>query len=189
MTLILFCCCNLYPADKVTQTFQSKLQTIDRIFCCFAVVAICTLLTRLPRFFRANFRHDANSLCSLRFVPGVIGDLNSLRADRPLQFHDTHGDNIALSHNKTRSRRAESFCKGICFSNRPIAIMEKVMSGGFSFVFLASWQQFLLLKIEVEQGSVNWICSVISVSRCNMWSMESLLNSSLCFNAQKKETW
>ncbi|KAK7110356.1 hypothetical protein V1264_014242 [Littorina saxatilis] len=57
---------------------------------------------------------------------GVIGDLNSLRADRPLQFHDTHGDNIALSHNKTRSRRAESFCKGICFSNRPIAIMEKV---------------------------------------------------------------
>ncbi|XP_076460383.1 protein neuralized-like isoform X2 [Babylonia areolata] len=57
---------------------------------------------------------------------GVIGDLNSLRSDRPLQFHDTHGDNIALSHNKTRARRAESFCKGICFSNRPIAINEKV---------------------------------------------------------------
>nr|KAG5700647.1 hypothetical protein BaRGS_015477 [Batillaria attramentaria] len=57
---------------------------------------------------------------------GAIGDLNSLRSDRPLQFHDTHGDNIQLSHNKTRARRAESFCKGICFSNRPIAINEKV---------------------------------------------------------------
>lgn len=57
---------------------------------------------------------------------GALGDLSSLRSDRPLQFHDTHGDNIQLSHNKTRARRAESFCKGICFSNRPITINEKV---------------------------------------------------------------
>lgn len=60
-------------------------------------------------------------LCS-----GLIGDLSTLRSDLPLQFHDTHGDNISLSHNKTRARRAESFCKGICFSSRPIAINEKV---------------------------------------------------------------
>ncbi|XP_025095851.1 protein neuralized-like isoform X2 [Pomacea canaliculata] len=57
---------------------------------------------------------------------GTIGDLNSLGGGQPLQFHETHGDNIQLSHDKTRARRAESFCKGICFSARPIGINEKV---------------------------------------------------------------
>ena len=78
------------------------------------------------------FRYLKSVVCMIPLfdfcVPGVTGDLTSLRSDRPLQFHDTHGDNIALSHNKTRARRAESFCKGICFSNRPIAINEKVRS-------------------------------------------------------------
>lgn len=59
-------------------------------------------------------------------VAGTIGDLNSLGGGQPLQFHETHGDNIQLSHDKTRARRAESFCKGICFSARPIGINEKV---------------------------------------------------------------
>lgn len=56
---------------------------------------------------------------------GLTGDLNSLRAP-PLQFHDVHGDNIELLCNKSRARRYESFCKGICFSNRPININERV---------------------------------------------------------------
>ncbi|GFO14701.1 protein neuralized, partial [Plakobranchus ocellatus] len=55
----------------------------------------------------------------------MTGDLNSLRAS-PLQFHDVHGDNIELLCNKTRARRYDSFCKGICFSNRPININERV---------------------------------------------------------------
>ncbi|XP_012935249.1 protein neuralized [Aplysia californica] len=41
-------------------------------------------------------------------------------------FHETHGDNIQLQYNNTRARRYESFCKGICFSSRPIAINERV---------------------------------------------------------------
>ncbi|XP_059165109.1 protein neuralized-like isoform X2 [Physella acuta] len=57
---------------------------------------------------------------------GLPGDLNLSRGDAPLLFHDTHGDNIQLLNNKTRARRHESFCKGICFSNRPIAINERV---------------------------------------------------------------
>ncbi|KAK3741411.1 hypothetical protein RRG08_011187 [Elysia crispata] len=55
----------------------------------------------------------------------MTGDLNSLRAPS-LQFHDVHGDNIELLCNKSRARRHESFCKGICFSNRPININERV---------------------------------------------------------------
>ncbi|ESO95167.1 hypothetical protein LOTGIDRAFT_117454, partial [Lottia gigantea] len=44
----------------------------------------------------------------------------------PLCFHDIHGENIRLNADKTRATRYESFCKGICFSNRPIAVNEKV---------------------------------------------------------------
>ncbi|KAK6185585.1 hypothetical protein SNE40_007786 [Patella caerulea] len=54
------------------------------------------------------------------------GDLSSLRSDWPLHFHNVHGENVRLSADKTRATRVESFCKGICFSNRPIAVNEKV---------------------------------------------------------------
>lgn len=80
------------------------------------LILLCTVCTRYITKFLLAF-----CVCA-----GGVGDFNSLRTDRPLQFHDTHGDNIALSNSKTRARRAESFCKGICFSNRPIAINEKV---------------------------------------------------------------
>ncbi|XP_076104058.1 protein neuralized-like isoform X1 [Mytilus galloprovincialis] len=53
-------------------------------------------------------------------------DLTGVNTDWPIQFHDIHGDNVALSHDKARARRADSFCKSICFSNRPIAINERV---------------------------------------------------------------
>ena len=33
----------------------------------------------------------------------------------PLQFHATHGENIALSPSKDRALRSDSFCKGIVF--------------------------------------------------------------------------
>ncbi|CAH1783445.1 unnamed protein product, partial [Owenia fusiformis] len=44
----------------------------------------------------------------------------------PILFHDTHGENVRLSPDKKRATRYESFCKGIAFSNRPIAVNERV---------------------------------------------------------------
>ena len=52
-------------------------------------------------------------------------DVNSMRSS-PLLFHDVHSENIELSSDRTTSRRVRSFCKGICFSYRPIAINERV---------------------------------------------------------------
>lgn len=62
----------------------------------------------------------------LSFFSGFSADLTGVNTDWPIQFHDIHGDNVALSHDKARARRADSFCKSICFSNRPIAINERV---------------------------------------------------------------
>ncbi|XP_054264920.1 protein neuralized isoform X2 [Macrosteles quadrilineatus] len=44
----------------------------------------------------------------------------------PLLFHQVHGDNIRLSRDGAVARRAESFCKGVTFTNRPVKISEKV---------------------------------------------------------------
>ena len=44
----------------------------------------------------------------------------------PLLFHTTHSDHVQLSPDKRRANRVESFCKGICFSNRPVAVNERV---------------------------------------------------------------
>lgn len=57
---------------------------------------------------------------------GLSADLTGLTTDWPIKFHDIHGDNVALSSDKSRARRADSFCKSICFSNRPIAVNERV---------------------------------------------------------------
>ncbi|XP_064600662.1 protein neuralized-like isoform X2 [Liolophura sinensis] len=59
---------------------------------------------------------------------GHPGDLTSLRNDLtwPLQYHSTHSENIEIVSEKRVARRFESFCKGICFSSRPVAINEKV---------------------------------------------------------------
>ncbi|KAJ8317635.1 hypothetical protein KUTeg_005539 [Tegillarca granosa] len=58
---------------------------------------------------------------------GLSGDLASIsRGDWPLKFHAVKGDNVELTHDRARARRADSFCKAICFSSRPIAVNEKV---------------------------------------------------------------
>ncbi len=44
----------------------------------------------------------------------------------PILFHTIHGENIRLSSDATVAHRSDSFCKGICFSNRPIRINERV---------------------------------------------------------------
>ena len=52
--------------------------------------------------------------------------MSAQQANWPLQFHAIHGDNVELSHDRRQAKRGDSFCKGICFSNRPIAIGERV---------------------------------------------------------------
>lgn len=44
----------------------------------------------------------------------------------PIVFHGVHGENIRLSRSGAVARRAESFCKGITFSDRPVCINERV---------------------------------------------------------------
>lgn len=44
----------------------------------------------------------------------------------PLLFHNVCGENIRISREGTVARRAESFCKGIAFSSRPIKVNEKI---------------------------------------------------------------
>ncbi|UJR27863.1 hypothetical protein I4U23_009128 [Adineta vaga] len=44
----------------------------------------------------------------------------------PIQFHLVHGEHIKLSRSNTIAKRVDSFCKGICFSNRTIQIREKI---------------------------------------------------------------
>ena len=64
----------------------------------------------------------------LRFIvsaprSGGSGGTNNLP---PILFHQVHGDNIRISRDGTVARRAESFCKGVTFSSRPIKVAEKV---------------------------------------------------------------
>ncbi|KAG8266890.1 protein neuralized isoform X2 [Homalodisca vitripennis] len=54
---------------------------------------------------------------------GNNGGTNNLP---PVLFHQVHGDNIRISRDGVVARRAESFCKGVTFTNRPIKISEKV---------------------------------------------------------------
>ena len=44
----------------------------------------------------------------------------------PIRFHTVHSENIGLSPDRRRAKRLESFCKGICFSDRPIAVNERI---------------------------------------------------------------
>lgn len=44
----------------------------------------------------------------------------------PIQFHATHSNNIQLSHDRCQARRLQTFCNGICFSNRNIQVHERV---------------------------------------------------------------
>lgn len=57
----------------------------------------------------------------------IPGDLGSLAVKGlPIHFHHIHSENIELLHDRRRAKRIESFCKGICFCDRPIAINERV---------------------------------------------------------------
>ena len=44
----------------------------------------------------------------------------------PVLFHNSHSENVQLTADRRRAKRVESFCKGICFSDRPILVNERV---------------------------------------------------------------
>ncbi|XP_014768780.1 protein neuralized isoform X2 [Octopus bimaculoides] len=61
------------------------------------------------------------------FAPDFFEKVNNgSYSDYPLTFHKVHGQNVVLNYDRTRASRGDSFCKGICFSNRPVAINERV---------------------------------------------------------------
>lgn len=61
----------------------------------------------------------------------------------PLAFHNVHGENIRISVDGRSATRVESFCKGLAFSHRPVAPMERVY---LSFVQVStSWSGVLRL--------------------------------------------
>ena len=43
----------------------------------------------------------------------------------PILFHETHSATVKLSRDRRRARRIESV-KGVCFSNRPICVGERI---------------------------------------------------------------
>ncbi|KAK7011310.1 protein neuralized-like isoform X1 [Biomphalaria glabrata] len=105
---------------KRSQSFEASSPTCQEALWTGINVPSQLVITR-PQLSRARLNRKHLSL----HLEGFPGDSNSSRGDLPLQFHDTHGENVELLNNKTRARRYESFCKGICFSNRPIAVGEK----------------------------------------------------------------
>jgi len=44
----------------------------------------------------------------------------------PLKFNSRHGDNCQILREGSQAKRAESFCKGIVFSDRPVEVGERV---------------------------------------------------------------
>ena len=84
----------------------------------------------------------------------------------PIQFHPIHGEHIKLSKGNSVAKRVDSFCKGICFTHRPIAVGERIYvrllnksvqwTGKLSFVFddlLTSPQGFLRLGMTTSDPS------------------------------------
>ena len=63
---------------------------------------------------------------SLWYLVGSVDLGNSNVKGWPVTFHPVHSTNIQLSSDKRRAKRIESFCKGICFGNRPMNINERV---------------------------------------------------------------
>ncbi len=81
-----------------------------------------------------------------------------------LQFHSVHGEHIKLSRNNTVAKRVDSFCKGICFSNRTIQIREKV------YVRLLNksvqWTGFLRLGVTTSDPNTHRTSSSLPRHAC-----------------------
>ena len=62
----------------------------------------------------------------MRCIPDPFCNGPNAAGEHPLQFHVTHGANVQLSANKRIARRIGDETRGICYSNRPIAVNERV---------------------------------------------------------------
>ncbi|XP_037289999.1 E3 ubiquitin-protein ligase neur [Rhipicephalus microplus] len=51
----------------------------------------------------------------------------SFSSGQPMGFHEVHGENVRLEQGGKVARRAESFCKAIVFSSRPVQVNERVV--------------------------------------------------------------
>lgn len=51
----------------------------------------------------------------------------SFSSGQPMGFHEVHGENVRLEQDGKVARRAESFCKAIVFSSRPVQVNERVV--------------------------------------------------------------
>lgn len=67
-------------------------------------------------------------LLNFFFLFGYSGSNNGDgSASQPvLQFHNTRGEHVRLSTDRSTARRVDSFCKGIAFSQRTVRPNEKV---------------------------------------------------------------
>lgn len=81
-----------------------------------------------------------------------------------IQFHPVHGEHIKLSRNNTIAKRVDSFCKGICFSNRTVQIHEKV------YVRLLNksvqWTGFLRLGVTTSDPNTHRTPSALPRHAC-----------------------
>lgn len=70
----------------------------------------------------------------------------------PIQFHSIHGEHVKLSKGNTVAKRIDSFCKGICFTQRPIAVREKIyvrlLSKSVQWTGKKRQNNILIIRIE-----------------------------------------
>lgn len=55
-----------------------------------------------------------------------LGNYKAYNQKEALKFHRIHSEHVQLFNDGYIAQRVESFCKGICFSARPVAIGEVV---------------------------------------------------------------
>ena len=92
----------------------------------------------MPNFV-LNLKHQSFRLFlfNLGFIfPGPDGTVpdsseagGSTAMGDPLTFHAVKGENVRLSSGGRVARRVESFCKGLAFSARPIAVAWTTIPG------------------------------------------------------------
>lgn len=79
-------------------------------------------------FCRSAFKYSRCLAVSSHSPVGrAIGGGQAFSSGQPMGFHEVHGENVRLEQGNKVARRAESFCKAIVFSSRPVQVNEKVV--------------------------------------------------------------
>ena len=108
------------------------------------------------------------------------------------QFHDTHGENVRLSADRSTARRVKSFCNGIAFSKLQVRPNEKVTKDPSSssslkiknilsvfFLLEMIFQPFFVsfkINLRVTECSTKWLGALeIGFTSCNPFSLSGVL--------------